>query len=93
VAVYVSWPERFEELRILSGRYVSGVRHTDPGRQLFQETAFILRRKANQHHDAVAKQNSDAGLANSDRERDRAKALLPRIPSYSSGLQLAVRVP
>jgi hypothetical protein len=46
---------------------------TNPGRQLFQETAFVLRRKPDQYRDPVAKQNGDASLANPGRERDRRK--------------------
>jgi hypothetical protein len=46
---------------------------TDPGLQRFQKVDFSFGRKANQHRDAVAKQNSDTGLANLDRERERRK--------------------
>ena len=43
---------------------------SDPGLQLFQKADFIFRRKPDQYRDAIAKKNSDAGLANPNRERD-----------------------
>src|SRR5580704_1262133 len=48
----------------------------DPGLQPFQKRGFIFRRKADQHRDAIAKQNGDAGLANPDCERDRRKSFV-----------------
>ena len=42
----------------------------DPGLQLFQKAGFLFWRKPDQYRDAVAKKNSDAGLANPKRERD-----------------------
>jgi hypothetical protein len=48
----------------------------DPGLQPFQKTGFIFRRKADQHRDAIAEKNGDAGLANPDRERDRGKSFI-----------------
>jgi hypothetical protein len=47
---------------------------TDPGLQSFQKADFIFRRKADQHRDAIAKKNRNAGFANPDRERDRRKS-------------------
>src|SRR3981189_2719704 len=42
----------------------------DPGLQLFQKADFLFRRKPDQYRDAITKKNSDAGLANPNRERD-----------------------
>ena len=60
----------------------------DPGLQPFQEAAFVLGRNADQHRDAVAEQDGDAGLANPDRERDRRQGspskpiVLMRSPTF-----------
>jgi len=43
---------------------------TDPGLQPFQKAGFLFWRKPDQYRDAIAKKNSDAGLANPKCERD-----------------------
>jgi hypothetical protein len=53
---------------------------TDSGFQPFQKAGFIFRGKTDQHRDAIAEENGDAGLPDPDRERNRRKSLIPPSP-------------